>query len=261
MKKIDLNYCNVFLDNNDINVVMKNENLITPIECLNRTENPHLRFLGLLLDPHLTFKCHITSLAQKLSKSLYILKSVKNLLPAKVLLTLYYSIFHCHILYALPAYGCADQSVLRQILILQKKAVRIISRSHYNSHTEPIFKSLGILQFFDLIEYVKIDFMHAVNKGKAPSSFSTTWGGEHDLVDQFYLDLRNYRNYRVPFARLNFSEKLPLHSFPKAWNNLDHELRDITYKKEFRNKLKDWFLSKLSTNISCNNPFCRDCFS
>ena len=175
--------------------------------------------------------------------------------------TLYYSIFHCHILYALPAYGCADQTVLKPIFILQKKAIRIISRSHYNSHTEPIFKSLGILKFFDLIDYVKIDFMHSVNKGKAPSSFLSTWGGKDDIVDQFYLNLRNYRDYQVPFARLHFSEKLPYHSFPKAWNNIkDPELRDIIYKKEFRNELKNLFLNNLSLNISCKNPFCRDCF-
>ena len=89
-----------------------------------------------------------------------------------------------------------------------------------------------------------------------------TWSGVQEIVDNQYLSLRNFKDYRVPFARINFSERLPYHSFPKAWNDLkDTDIRDITCKKEFRFKLKEAFLDNLSLDIKCKNPFCRDCFN
>ena len=142
-KSINLDLCNIFLDNNDCDSLPKNENLIKPVECLNRRKNPNFKLLGLIMDPHLSFNCHLSHLAGKLSKSLYLLRSVKNLLPTSALLTLYYSLFHSHLYYALPAYGCAERTSLNQLFLLQKKAVRLISGSHYNSHTDPIFKKNG----------------------------------------------------------------------------------------------------------------------
>ena len=36
--------------------------------------------------------------------------------------------------------------------ILQKRAIRIISRSKYNSHTEPLFKALCLLKLEDIYQ-------------------------------------------------------------------------------------------------------------
>jgi hypothetical protein len=41
----------------------------------------------------------------------------------------------------------------------QKDAVRIVTLSPYNSHTEPLFKKLNILPLKQLIMYFKIQFM------------------------------------------------------------------------------------------------------
>ena len=88
---------------------------------------------------------------------------------------------------------------------------------------------MGILKLFDLIDYSKIDFMHSVSKGKSPKSFSETWGGIQDAEESFYLNLRNYLDFKVPFPRLHFSERLPLHSFPKAWNDqIDNWVKSIS---------------------------------
>ena len=104
--------------------------------------------------------------------------------------------------------------------------------------------------------------MLSVSKGKSPKSFAETWDGVQDNEDSFYLNLRNYLDFRVPFPRLHFSERLPLHSFPKAWNDqLDNELKSISNKNEFRLELKNLFIDRLPATVQCTNAFCRDCFS
>ena len=58
---------------------------------------------------------------------------------------------------------------------LQKTAVRIISGSAYNAHTEPLFKSLEILPLPDLILFSKLQFMQKITQHFLPISFSETW--------------------------------------------------------------------------------------
>ena len=43
------------------------------------------------------------------------------------------------------------------------------------------------------------------------------------------MNLRNMLDYNIPFARLKFSQKLPLHTFPKVWNDLDEPDIKNTY--------------------------------
>ena len=71
---------------------------------------------------------------------------------------------------------------------------------------------------------------------------------------------RNMLDYNIPFARLNFSQRLPLHTFPRVWNDLDEpDIKDTYNKIEFRSILKSYFLYKLPDNVLCNNSFCRQC--
>ena len=58
-------------------------------------------------------KYHTSFLKNKLSKALYALRTVKNLLSQKSLLLLYNSIFHCHLLqYMLYKFGLVSDLVL-----------------------------------------------------------------------------------------------------------------------------------------------------
>ncbi len=50
---------------------------IFPMSCVNTSATPAIRFLGVYFDPHLNFKHHIQLLANKLSRTLYFLHSVK----------------------------------------------------------------------------------------------------------------------------------------------------------------------------------------
>jgi hypothetical protein len=55
---------------------------------------------------------------------------------------------------------------------MQKKAVRLISNANYNSHSEPLFKNLGILPFQDLVSFFNIQLMQQFNQGFLPASFN-----------------------------------------------------------------------------------------
>ena len=100
---------------------------------------------------------------------------VKNTLNQNSLLLLYNSIFHCHLLYAIQIWSCSCSDPLNEIFKMQKSAIRIITGSSYNSHTEPLFKRLQILPLPDLISFSKLQFMHRFSQKFLPSLFDETW--------------------------------------------------------------------------------------
>jgi hypothetical protein len=81
----------------------------------------------------------------KLSNALYFIRNAKNLK------SLYYSLFHCLVIYAIQIWSCTARSNFKDIVIKQKKAVRIVADAAFNAHAEPLFKKLYILPSKNLI--------------------------------------------------------------------------------------------------------------
>ena len=261
-KKINMENLAIYFNNNDLNSPNPTPDLIRPLECVNKmSELPAIKFLALYLDQFLNFKFHIKKIVSKLSSALYCMRTCKNLLSDSALKTLYFSIFHCHLTYALLAWGSANKTTLAPIIKKQKYAIRIISRAAYNAHTEPLFKKHEILRFEDLYTFCQLQFFHSFIQNKLPQSFNGLW-----TVNRIYnpvraCRLRNADVYFVPRSRLAFSARLPLNACPKLWNEfLDPEFKNTTSITIFKEGLKKYFLDDLAAEVYCGRAFCRDCF-
>ena len=62
-----------------------------------------VKFLGLYLDKHITWKSHILHIKSKISKALFSLSRVKNISPHDALKTLYSTLMHIHLNYGIEA--------------------------------------------------------------------------------------------------------------------------------------------------------------
>jgi hypothetical protein len=137
-KRITLNRGEgVIFNDNDID-----ENDPSKIFELDRIydENPTVadksfKLLGVLLDENLTFNYHCNYVCTKLTQANFIINKVKNILPKKALRTLYYSLFHAHLLYCLPIYICTPSKNVKKIKLLQKKVIRSVCNVSYTAHT------------------------------------------------------------------------------------------------------------------------------
>ena len=123
------------------------------IDEVNIMEVEYTKFLRVFIDKKLTWQRHITYISTKISRSLYVLNRLKFKLPTNALFSLYYSLIYPHLIYCNILWGCAAKSVLNELFLLQKRAVRIINKCGYLTHSDPIFKNLGILKVSDLFEH------------------------------------------------------------------------------------------------------------
>ena len=95
----------------------------------------------------MSWNSHYSELCNKLSTVGGMLGKLKNILPRDILLSIYNSLFQSRATYGITAWGFHD---CKRLSVLQKRAVRHVSKSKYNSHSEPILRKLNLLKIQDL---------------------------------------------------------------------------------------------------------------
>ena len=63
--------------------------------------NERIKYLGVLIDDKLCWKYHIDYTSSKISKGCWALQSLKNILPPKFLIDVYYSLIYSHLCYCI----------------------------------------------------------------------------------------------------------------------------------------------------------------
>ena len=75
---------------------------------------------------------------------------VREFVNIKILKSIYYTIFDCHLNYANTAWG-QNRYSMNQLVILQRKALRIISFECRNANSNPLFFRHEIIKLPDKI--------------------------------------------------------------------------------------------------------------
>ena len=153
------------------------------------------------------------------------------------------------ILWHTIARGNASQSLLNRTIVLQKRAIRTINRVAYNSHTQPLYKYMKILNLADQYEYEAALFMFKYVNNRLPLSFDHMFQFNHE-VQVSHLTRQSFQ-MQVKRCNSNFApKKLPLFSFPIIWNKWSHKLIANMSFYKFKSLVKSSVLSKYPENVT-----------
>ena len=81
-----------------------------------------VKYLGFYIDDELNWKTHISFVCSKLKRANGALSKLHHFVSEKILLSLYYSLFHSHMSYAALIWDQRENIHIRRILTLQKQA-------------------------------------------------------------------------------------------------------------------------------------------
>ena len=203
-----------------------------------------VKFLGLLLDEHLSWRYHLSELLKKVARACGMFFNIRNLLPLDVLICLYNALFLSFLQYGLVVGGQTYASYTDPIFKLQKKAVRAISFQPRMSPSLPIFNDLTRLKLSEIFQLRLLTFVFdSVNK--------TSPGCFHDFF-LFSSSVHQYATRQASQGDLFMSRKNCLHYALKSirylgatlWNALPVELRNAPSKILVKAKLKMYLLEK-----------------
>ena len=218
---VDLDENGVLYNSNEIGQPVDPNKIFKLGRIFNEHPDPNERtykFLGIYLDEFLSFDTHCNKICNKLAKSNFIISRVKNILPLKSLKTLYFALVHPHLLYCLPIFSSTTQKNIKRISKMQKKAVRLITRSKSNTPSLPLFSQLKILPLDHLITLTSGLLIHSIYHKYSPKALHNMWLTNEQR--ELNHELRDAHQLYIPFARTDHVKRLPFFSFPKIWNDL-----------------------------------------
>ena len=169
---------------------------------------------------------------EKISKSIGILFKLSKLkAPKSLLKQIYYSLIHSYLNYNISSYAGTYDSHINRLLLLQKRAIRIINKSSFLAHTDPLFYSCKILKVYD---------MYRLNIGLY--MYDNWETGSYFRSHNHDYNTRNHNSLVPSAARLTVTQNSISVVGPNIWNSIPLEIRLSPTRNIFKNRLKAHFL-------------------
>ena len=222
-----------------------------------KCKDKYFRFVGHVLDDKLSWQGHVQHICKKLASANFAINSTKHFIPLKIRKSLYYTMFDSHLNFGNLLWGCASNKILIKIEVLQKKCIRNVCLAKYNSHTQPLFKKLSILNFNDKITFLRSGFMNMYRNKQLPETFIDIFTNI-TCTDQLQTRHNDYNYVNIPAVKRSL-EHFPFKCMIRTWNSLSIDVKSTADKIEFENILKQELLFKYDSDLQCDNITCFSC--
>ena len=202
-----------------------------------------VKYLGVMLQDTLEWNLYLNILNLKLNRAIGLLCKIRHYVPKFLLKTLYYTIFHSHLIYSCQIWG-QNQSILNKIQPLQDKALRIINFKPDNFDTAELYKKDKILKISDYIKLLNCLFVRDVLTGSSIPPFQTYFTNSENIHQH---NTRHATQNSVALAQRNtdlYGIKSIQHQSILIWNQLQAEISHDILQIQ-RSKLKEQIINKI----------------
>ena len=229
-------------------------------------QKDHIKYLGIMIDNHLNWKKHIFNMSKKISRSIGIMYKLREFMDTKMLSNIYYSLIYSHIVYAIQVWGSACDTEINKLLLLQKKAVRMMTNNDKYplvpgplAPSNPIFRELGVMKIKDIFKLSVAKFIFSCLTSHTPPIFhdwfilnhtvhnyNTTSSTIINMTNHFEIDNITRTNLlHTKYSRLvNYGSKMLKVAGPLLWNSLPAHIRHAQSVYSFKNLLKKFFINQ-----------------
>ena len=229
-------------------------------------QKDYIKYLGVIIDCHLNWKHHILNVSKKISRSIGVVYKLREFMNTKMLKSIYYSLIYSHLVYAIQVWGSACDTELNKILILQKKAVRMITNNDQYPlvpgpliPSNPIFSELEILKVKDVFKLYVSKFIYSCLFRITPSIFWDWFTMNHTVhtyntVSNTNINMKNFfeiENVTVTNIihtqgsnLVNYGGKLLKVAGPILWNSLPISVRDAESLYSLNKLLKKYLIDQ-----------------
>lgn len=213
----------------------KTETMIFSLRNMDQIDNPDsAKFLGVYLDCKLTWEHHTDYVCRKISKNIYLLRSLAHQVSTLTLITAYHSLIHSVISYAILVWGHASSSAA--VFSLQRRAIRIIAGLKFRDDCKSKFTELRVLTV--PCTYILQCLLH-INTNLEKYTIRNEIHSYHTRINN-YLDNSYLRLSKTRVGTTYWGIKL--------YNALPHEIK-LLQQKDFKHRIKHYLLKNAFYSI------------
>ena len=182
-----------------------------------------VKYLGVKIDQHLTWQHHINDLSVKLNRANALLFKIRKFVDDKILRSIYFAIFESNLNYCSLVWA-QNYNVINRLVILQKKAIRIMNYQPQNSHTSPLFRKAAVLKFKDKINLENILYISKSINNLLPSFFNNWFVFSSDTHKYNTSWSSNDKLQKYSYTTNTYGKNSIIISAIESWNNSQNNL-------------------------------------
>ncbi|KAG6443424.1 hypothetical protein O3G_MSEX002874 [Manduca sexta] len=191
------------------------------------------KYLGIILDNHLSWKPHIEKITSKLTSQVGVLHHLAKCLPRKAQYIIYNSLVKPHIDYLIEIWGTAVKSNLQKLQTKQNKLIKILLNYKLRTPTEKIYEDTKIMNVAQTHTYYTCILIHKILKKEIHTSLTFT---KKTQVQKIKLRNANCLVTRAP--RTNYGKKNIEYEGIQIYNKLPADVKDAKTILSFKKRLK-----------------------
>lgn len=192
------------------------------------------KVLGVVFNTVLNWTPHVNMLSKSLVSATGALSRCRHFFPENVKLQIYQALFASQINYCTLVWGTTTNTNIHKLLVLQKRAHRIIANVPYLHTTLHLFTKFNIIRVTEVYHF-RLLYSYLFSSKKF-SLLKSLLGLQRQLSDQ---RTRSQDKWLVPIRRTNYLMQSLVYNVPSLFNKYENEGVDIyaLTRKEMRRHL------------------------
>ena len=178
----------------------------------------------------MTWKKYIHYICNKIAKGIGILVRARQLLYGESLVTIYNALIKPHFMYCITAWGNTYKTNITRLHLMQKKIIRVLTRSEFYAHTKPLFNKLHMMNIFEMQVYFVGIFVFKCVNNVLPDNWNCTF--THNQIARLSLNLRPHFCKR---QSCQFAIKV---TGPTVWKKFPNQIKMAKSLYSFKKLLK-----------------------
>ena len=154
-------------------------------------------FLGLTINEFVSWSTHNSKIANKISRTLGVMNKLKRYLPISVMKLMYDSLILSHLQFEITCWGFECNRLVK----LQKRALRIMTNSKYNAHTEPLFKDLKLMKLDGIFDIQCMKCFYKFRNNTLPKYFHSAIRYNRDIYEIVTKNHNRLHLFCHPYAQ------------------------------------------------------------
>lgn len=195
-----------------------------------------LKFLGIHIDKHLSWKPHCEHLISKLSSLAYQFRNLRTVLDESQLVALYYAQVESRLRYGVCLWG--SSTLFPRVFVSQKRILRCIAGVPRGHTCRTLFEryrllTLPAVYMFEICLYI--------------------YSNKHKFLrvcDKHNLNTRHKNDLYLPLTKYLITGKSPDYLGVRLFNKLPADITSVVGCARFKRKLKSFLLSRCPYAVS-----------
>ena len=174
----------------------------------------------------------------------YTLKGTKEVTKSS-LISLYYSFAFPYFIYCNHVWGSTYQTNLNNVVLVQKKLIRIITCSPFRAHTEPLMLANRLMSLSNINMYMTCIFVYQCLNGCVPDIFNDFYTCNRNIHGR---ETRQASDLHVPYGRLDIRQNsMKIHG-ANMWNSIPEHVEMSESVYLFKQRLCNFLLDRNNFN-------------